>query len=257
MSAAELPRLRITGLPGVPEIRPGDDLVDGAVAAIGRAGLTVLDGDVFVYTQKIVSKAEGRVVRLESVTPSQPAREWASTWGKDPRVIQLVLDDAVRIVRMERGIIISETPQGFICANSGIDTSNVRSGEATRLPVDPDASARGLCEGLRRALGRRVGVIVSDTFGRPWREGQTDIAIGVAGLMPLADYRGRVDVEGHVLQSTLIAIADELAAAAELVMGKTRRIPVAIVQGTGCGDADLDAGSGRSLLRRPEEDLFR
>jgi coenzyme F420-0:L-glutamate ligase/coenzyme F420-1:gamma-L-glutamate ligase len=249
--------IRITGLRGVPEIEPGNDLAATALAALQREHVRLDDGDVVVFTQKIVSKAEGRVVTLDTVQPSQQAREWADTWRRDARVIQLALDDAVRIVRMERGIIITETPQGFICANSGIDTSNVRPGEAVRLPEDPDASARRLCSALRTALGTRIGVIVSDTFGRPWREGQADVAIGVAGMRAVLDYRGSVDTFGQPLRSTAIAVADELAAAAELAMGKTLGIPIVVVQGTGLGTGEIDAASGRDLLRPPGEDMFR
>lgn len=257
MPAGEPRSLRVLGLEGLPEVRPGDDLVGLTLESLNRDAVAVRDGDVFVYTQKIVSKAEGCLVCLDEVRPSDRACEWAEAWQRDARVIELVLQDAVRIVRMERGIIITETAHGFVCANSGIDTSNVRAGEAARLPTDPDASARRLCAALRSALGCRVGVVVSDTFGRPWREGQTDIAIGVSGLAALRDYRGEVDAEGQRLRSTVIAIADELAASAELVMGKTRRIPVALVQGTGLGVAGVQDGGARSLLRRPEEDLFR
>jgi coenzyme F420-0:L-glutamate ligase/coenzyme F420-1:gamma-L-glutamate ligase len=257
VNASESSACRVTGLSGIPEVEPGDDLVRLTVDAVRRLRVTVAPGDVFIYTQKIVSKAGGSLVHLDDVAPTPMAREWGQKWGRDPRVIELVLRNAVRIVRMERGVLITETSHGFICANGGIDTSNVAPGWAALLPPDPDASARGLCGGLRAALHVPVAVVISDTFGRPWREGQTNVAIGVAGLRPIVDYRGGVDTHGQALRSTAIAIADELAAAGELVMGKTRGIPVAIVQGTGLGAADLDAGSARDLLRRPEEDMFR
>ena len=253
----DAPEFRVAGLSGLPEVKPGDDLVELTLAALARARLPVESGDIVVYTQKIVSKAEDRLVSLDAVAPTRQACEWAEAWGKDPRVVELVLQEAARIVRMQRGVLITETRHGFVCANSGVDTSNVRPGQAALLPADPDASARRLCERLRTALGRTVGVVISDTFGRPWRDGQTNIAIGVAGMRPIVDYRGSVDGHGQPLHTSAIAVADEVAAAAELVMGKARGIPIAVVQGTGLGMADLDQGSARGLLRRREEDLFR
>lgn len=249
--------VRVVGLAGIPEVRPGDDLVAFTLAAIERARLQAEPGDIFVYTQKIVSKMEGCLVRLEEVSPSARAREWGEAWGKDPRLIELALGEATRIVRMERGVLITETRHGFVCANSAVDASNVRPGEAARLPFDPDDSARRLCTALRTALRLPVGVVISDTFGRPWRDGQVNVAIGVAGMRPIVDYRGTVDGHGQPLRSTAIAVADEIASAAELVMGKTLGIPVAVVQGTGLGVAGVDEWSGRDLLRRREEDLFR
>ncbi|HSC28611.1 MAG TPA: coenzyme F420-0:L-glutamate ligase [Vicinamibacterales bacterium] len=250
--------IRVVGLPGVPEVQAGDDLVSLTVGAVERAALTVEPGDVFVYAQKIVSKAEDRLVRLDSVVPSALAHEWGRTSGRDPRVIELVIQDARRVVRMDRGVLIVETAHGFICANAGIDTSNIRPGWAARLPADPDATARRICAGLRSAWRLSVGVIVADTFGRPWREGQMNVAIGAAGLRSVLDYRGRLDSHGQTLRSTAIAVADELAAAGELVMGKAGGIPIALIQGAGAGDCGVDEGSVRtSLLRRPEEDLFR
>ena len=257
MNDVPVTAIRIVGLEGIPEVEPGDDLVRVTLDAIARTRVSIGPGDVFVYTQKIVSKAENCVVRLDAISPSAIARQWAETWQKDPRLIELVLQEARRIVRMERGVLITETRHGFICANSGVDASNLRPGEAARLPPDPDASARRLCTDLRATLRQTIGVIVSDTFGRPWRDGQMNVAIGVAGLRPIVDYRGSLDAQGQPLHSTAIAVADELAAAAELVMGKARGIPIAIVQGTGLGGADHDSGSGRDLLRRREEDLFR
>ncbi len=251
------PALRVIGVPGMPDVAPGDDLAGLTVAAVDKAGVRVDAGDVVVFTQKIVSKAEDRLVRLDALTPSTLARDWADAWGKDPRVVELVLQESVRIVRMARGVIIAETRHGFVCANAGVDTSNLQPGLAARLPKDPDASARRLCLDLRAAWQTPVGVVISDTFGRPWREGQTNVAIGVSGMRAILDYRGCVDTGGQKLQATAIAVADEIAAAAELVMGKTRRVPVAIVQGTGLGDADPEHGSARDLLRRSDEDLFR
>jgi coenzyme F420-0:L-glutamate ligase/coenzyme F420-1:gamma-L-glutamate ligase len=248
--------VRIHGIPAVPEIQPADDLVPLIVAAARQSDVPIAAGDVVVVTQKIVSKSENSLVALDAVTPSPRAQEWGRTWNKDARVIELVLREAVRIVRMERGVIIAETRHGLICANGGVDTSNVQPGWAALLPPDPDASARRLCAGFRAALGVPVGVIVSDTFGRPWREGQVNVAIGVAGLAPITDYRGSTDSHGQRLVTSAIAVADELAAAAELVMGKTRRVPVAVVNGTGLGTG-RDEGGARALLRRPEEDMFR
>lgn len=253
----QIPAVRIIGLTGLPEVQAGDDLIGLTLAAVERMGLPIEAGDVFVYTHKIVSKAEGRLVRLDTIAPSTEASEWAHTWDKDPCVIELVLQEAMRIVRMERGVLIAETRQGFVCANAGVDTSNVPLGWAARLPIDPDASAERLCAGLRAALRTSIGVIISDTFGRPWREGQMNVAIGVAGLRPILDYRGDTDAHGRRLVTTAIAVADELAAAAELVMGKTHAVPVAVVKGTGLGAVSSGNGTARELIRRCEEDLFR
>jgi coenzyme F420-0:L-glutamate ligase/coenzyme F420-1:gamma-L-glutamate ligase len=241
----------------MPEVTSGDDLVTLTLRGIERAGLGLLAGDVLVFTQKILSKAEGKLVRLDGVTPSPRARGWAERWGRDARVVELALMAASRVVRMERGILITETRQGFVCANSGVDVSNVPKGWAALLPDDPDASARKLCSGLRARSGVEVGVIVSDTFGRPWREGQVDVAIGVAGVQPILDYRGTTDSQGRPLSATRIAVADELAAAAELVMGKTRGVPVAVVRGTGLRMTGVEEASARMLLRSAEQDLFR
>lgn len=249
--------VRVLPIGDIPEIQPGDDLVAAIVRAVGSARHVVGGGDVVVVTQKIVSKSEGALIALDTVSPSERATEWAREWQKDPRLIELVLRESVRLVRMERGVIIGETRHGLVCANAGADTSNVPPGWAARLPADPDASARKLCEGLRRAFNVPIGVVISDTFGRPWREGQTNVAIGVAGLAPITDYRGGVDSYGRPLISTAIAVADELACAAELVMRKVDRVPVALVAGTGLGVGAVDGRGARSLVRRPEEDMFR
>jgi coenzyme F420-0:L-glutamate ligase/coenzyme F420-1:gamma-L-glutamate ligase len=246
--------LRIVGVPGIPEIVPGDDLPALLVHAIRRADIAVGAGDVVVVTQKVVSKAEGRLVRLADIEPSPSTARWAEEAGRDARLVELALREAVRVVRMERGVLVTETAHGLVCANSGVDASNVPAGFATVLPADPDASAQRLCTALSAAFGVAVAVLVSDTFGRPWREGQTDVAIGVAGLRPLLDYRGTVDPFGHHLQSTVIAVADELAGAAELVMGKTAGVPAAIIKGTRMETGD---GSARELQRPREHDLFR
>ena len=237
---------------GFPEVRPDDDL-EALVA--GAVGDTLRSGDVLVVTHKIMSKAEGRLVDLGSVEPSALAKEYAARWGKDPRQIEVVLRESRRVVRMDRGVVISETRHGFVCANAGVDASNVP-GEDTvcLLPVDPDRSAARLREALRRRLGVEVAVVVSDSFGRAWRFGITDVAIGVSGMDPLADYRGQNDPHGYPMEASVLAVADELAAAAELVMGKTDGVPVAIVRGYAYG---RDAGTGQDLLMPPERDMFR
>jgi coenzyme F420-0:L-glutamate ligase/coenzyme F420-1:gamma-L-glutamate ligase len=237
---------------GFPEVRPDDDL-EALVA--GAVGDTLRSGDVLVVTHKIMSKAEGRLVDLGSVEPSALAKEYAARWGKDPRQIEVVLRESRRVVRMDRGVVISETRHGFVCANAGVDASNVP-GEDTvcLLPVDPDRSAARLREALRRRLGVEVAVVVSDSFGRAWRFGITDVAIGVSGMDPLADYRGQNDPHGYPMEASVLAVADELAAAAELVMGKTNGVPVAIVRGYAYG---RDAGTGQDLLMPPERDMFR
>jgi coenzyme F420-0:L-glutamate ligase/coenzyme F420-1:gamma-L-glutamate ligase len=247
-------RVEVFAVPGVPEIKEGDDL-GAIVAEAARARRTgVQPDDVFVVAQKIVSKAEGAVVRLAEVTPSPRAAAWAAAHQKDPAVVEVVLREAKRIVRMERGVIIAETRHGFVCANAGVDASNVAPGVVTLLPADPDASAARIRSTLTASLGLRVAVVIADTFGRPWREGVVNVALGVAGLAPLDDWRGRRDSFGRRLQSTVIAVADEIASAAELVMGKTSRIPVAVVRGA---REWAGAGVASSLVRAAELDLFR
>lgn len=246
--------LRVVAIRGLPEIEAGADLGALLVDAIRRQSLALEAGDVLVVTQKVVSKAEGRLVRLADVAPSPDTARWAAEARKDPRLIELALREAVRVVRMERGVLVTETAQGLVCANSGVDSSNVKAGFATLLPVDPDASARRLRDTLAAAFGLAPAVVVSDTFGRPWREGQTNVAIGVAGLRPLLDHRGTTDAHGHRLQTTVIAVADELASAAELVMGKTSGVPAALVKGARYAAGEGDA---RELQRPAEHDLFR
>jgi coenzyme F420-0:L-glutamate ligase / coenzyme F420-1:gamma-L-glutamate ligase len=246
--------IRISAIFGLPEITPGADLVGLVAQAIRAKGLRIGPSDVFVVAQKIVSKAEGRIVALSSVEPSERAARWAVQYGRDPRLIELVLREARRIVRMERGVLIVETHHGMVCANAGVDASNTPDDAATLLPVDPDRSARELAQGWSREFGVPVGVIVSDTFGRPWREGLANVAIGVAGLSPLADYRGKHDSSDRPMQATIIAVADELASAAELVMGKTAGVPVAIVQGFTSEGVE---GSASQMIRPADQDLFR
>jgi coenzyme F420-0:L-glutamate ligase/coenzyme F420-1:gamma-L-glutamate ligase len=246
----------IIGLTGIPEVRPGSDLV-ALILAASRASQTPLcPGDILVVTQKIVSKAEGRLVRLSEITPSPFAECLAATLGgRDPRHIEVILRETRRIVRMDRGVLITETHHGFVCANAGVDASNVPGDDTLcLLPHDPDTSAQRLRHGLQAALGFDVPIVISDSFGRPWRNGITNIAIGVAGLNPLMDYRGQKDPYGYELKVSIMAIADELAAAAELVAGKTSGRPVAIVRGY---DYIRAEGTARDLLMDPARDLFR
>ena len=246
--------VEIFPLLGLPEIRPGDDIAGAITRAVRAHDLRIVEDDIFVVAQKVVSKAEGRIVSLDQVAPSERACVWSQEWNKDARVVELVLRESKRIVRMERGVIITETRHGFVCANAGIDVSNADEGTAILLPNDPDASARALHVALSNAFACHVGVIVSDTFGRAWREGLVNVALGVAGLAPVLDYRGQTDANGKPLQATVIAIADELAAAAELVMGKADRVPVAIIRGAKIANR---SGSGADLIRPPDKDLFR
>lgn len=248
--------LRVFTVPGLPEIREGDDLGGAIAAAATRAGLALEDHDVVVVAQKIVSKAEGALVELGPVTPSPLASSWAAAHGKDPAAVEVVLRESRRIVRMDRGILIAETHHGFVCANAGVDGSNVPPGFVTVLPRDPDASAARLRAALCTRLGIRVATIVTDTFGRPWREGVVNVALGAAGLRPLDDCRGQSDGFGHRLQSTIINIADEIASAAAIVMGKTSGLPVAVIRGAAewCDDGP---GTGTTLIRSAAEDLFR
>jgi coenzyme F420-0:L-glutamate ligase/coenzyme F420-1:gamma-L-glutamate ligase len=245
--------LRVLSVRGIPEVRPGDDLAELIVRAAGDDLLQA--GDIVVVTHKVVSKAEGRLVNLASIEPSAFAKGFADRYNKDPRQIEIVLRESKRIVRMDRGIIISETQHGFVCANAGVDISNVPGEEMVcLLPADPDASARRLRESLMFRLGAELAVVVSDSFGRAWRHGITNIAIGVAGMHPLNDYRGALDPHGHPLTASVLAVADELAAAAELVMGKTAGVPVAVVKNY---PYKRGPGVGHDLLMQPERDLFR
>lgn len=246
-------RLEIIGLRGFPEIERGADLASLVHESLDREGLVWIPSDVLVVTQKVVSKAEGCEVALDTIEPSPTARAWAASNDRDPRLLELVFREAVRIVRMDRGVIITETRHGLICANSGVDTSNTRPGYALTLPPDPDGSANRMRASLEAMTGVPVGVIVSDTFGRPWREGLVNVAIGIAGVRPLDDYRGARDVFGRTLQASVLAVADEIASAAELVMGKTRGIPVALVRGLDV----VGGGSSADLRRDPGRDLFR
>jgi coenzyme F420-0:L-glutamate ligase/coenzyme F420-1:gamma-L-glutamate ligase len=246
--------LHLFAVPGLPEVASGADLCALIGDAVVRSGRRVEQGDVLVIAQKVVSKAEGKIVRLETVAPSALAARWADENGKDPRLVEVILRESRRIVRMDRGILIAETRHGFVCANAGVDASNVQPGFVTVLPDDPDASAQRLCATLSDAFRCRIAVIVSDTFGRAWREGVVNVALGVAGLQPLLDYRGSKDSYDRPLTSTVIAVADELAGAAELVMRKSAGTPVVVVRGAG---EWLGTGSGRTLVRDGSRDLFR
>ncbi|MGB7220174.1 MAG: coenzyme F420-0:L-glutamate ligase [Vicinamibacterales bacterium] len=247
--------IRIIGLKAPPDIAPGADLASIIVGAATELGLAFGGGDILVVTQKVVSKAEGRLVDLCTVTPSAFASEIAKAQDKDPRIVELVLRETRRVVKMDQKTIITETHQGLVCANAGVDESNVEGdGKVALLPVDPDASARRLRQGIRTLTGVDLAVIISDTFGRPWREGFVNVAIGVAGLEPLKDYRGLPDTSGHVLKATILAVADELASAAELVMGKLDRVPVALVRGYAYTPGE---GTATEMIRSPEKDLFR
>ena len=242
--------MQIVGVSGLPEINSGDDL-----AALIIAAGDVVDGDVVIVTSKIVSKAEGRFVELDDVTPSGFATEWATRWEKDPRVVELVLQESKRIVRMVGPVLITETHHGFVCANSGIDQSSSGAhGRVVLLPEDCDASAVRIRSRFAD-IGVDVAVIVSDTFGRPWREGQTDVAVGIAGIAPMHSYIGEVDPHGHEFRVQELCVVDELAGAAELVKGNTSRVPVAVIRGYDWQRDD--EASMRTVIRDAERDLFR
>ena len=258
MSADPGGRLEIVALAGLPEIVPGDDLPALICDALaGAPGLVPLrPDDVLVVTQKVVSKAEGAIVDLTTVTPRPEAIEFATRWDRDPRQLEVVLREARRVVRMKNGVLITETAHGFVCANGGVDASNVgpRSGDiVTLLPVDPDASAKGIRDAVRKRFGVDLPVVVSDSFGRPWRWGIVDVAIGVSGLAPLEDLRGSPDRDGRVMHSTVRAVADELASAAELALGKSTGRPAALIRG-----ASPTRGEGRiaDALIPAANDLF-
>jgi len=248
------PRYEVIGVEGLPEIARGDDLVRAIGHASAIQGTPLAAGDLLVVSQKIVSKAEGRIVRLSEITPTADTVRMAEELGRDPRLIEIILRESRRVVRRDKGVLIVETHQGWICANAGVDQSNVDADSACLLPEDSDRSARALRDGLRALTGHDLGIIIADTFGRPWREGLTNVAIGVAGLEPLKSYLGEKDPAGHVLQATILAVADELASAAEPIMGKLDRIPVVIIRGLDWMRGE--SGSG-PLLRDPARDLFR
>jgi coenzyme F420-0:L-glutamate ligase / coenzyme F420-1:gamma-L-glutamate ligase len=250
--------ISLVALEGIPEVVPGDDLAGLIAAALDAAGIGLVEDDVLVVTQKVVSKAEGRVVELASVSPSREALEWAAQWGKDPRQVELVLQESAEVLRMAPGgLIISRTRHGFVCANAGVDLSNVGGGEAaTLLPLDPDRSARDLRTALLDLIGVAPAVVISDSFGRPWRNGIVNVAIGAAGIEPLLDLRGTLDVQGREMHSTMVAVADELASAADLAGGKVAQRPVVLVRGyepQAAGEADRGAAA---LIMDRVLDLF-
>ncbi len=250
------PEIRAVGIEGLPEVRAGDDLAAQIMDAAAAQGTTIEDGDVVVVTQKIVSKAEGRVLTVDEVEASPLAVAITEGHRRDPRHTEMILRESRRVVRMDRGVIISETYHGYICANAGIDASNIPGANAIcLLPVDPDASARRIRDGIRERLGVDVAALVSDTFGRPWRNGAVNVSIGVAGFNPVISYIGEFDPHGNELHTTTIAVADELAATAELVTGKLLGVPVALIKGypyERMADAD-----SRAIVRDPDKDLFR
>jgi len=259
MAEREPSRLEVIALEGIPEITPGDDLPARIVSALEWTDgiLPLRDDDVLVVTQKVVSKAEGALVDLTTIEPRAEVVEFAKRWDRDPRQVELVLREAKRVVRMANGLVITETRHGFVCANGGIDASNVGSGTGsivTLLPVDPDASARLIRMAVRAATGVDVPVLVSDSFGRPWRFGIVDVAIGVSGLLPLDDLRGTSDHDGRVMKSTVRAVADELASAAELTLGKLAGRPAAVVRGAAFSRGE---GSIRDVVMPESFDLFR
>jgi len=251
---AASPELRLFPIPGIPEIRPGNDLAKCVIAAVRRATIQFEDGDILVIAQKIVSKAEGALVRLASVKPSSEALTIAARLKKDPRAMEVVLRESRRIVRSDH-VLIAETRHGFVCANAGVDRSNVPGKDVvTLLPRNPDRSAKNLAAALRKRTGKRVAVIISDTFGRPWRLGLTDVAIGASGVPVLHDLRGTRDRDGKPLTATVLAIADELAAAAGLLMGKSEGSPVILIRGYRYKPSSEPAAS---IIRPAAEDLFR
>ena len=254
MSAA---RLEIVALDGIPEVRNGDDLAAHIVEALRASDLTLQPGDVLVVTQKVVSKAEGRVVNLADVEPSALAHSYARRWERDPRQVEVVLRESAEVVRMTRGLIIGRTRHGFVCANAGVDLSNVEGADqATLLPVDPDASARSLRERLGELTGVAPAILISDSFGRAWRNGIVNVAIGAAGIEALLDLRGRPDAQGREMRSTVVAVADELASAADLAGGKVDQRPVVLIRGYSHGRGDAGDGGAAALVMDRENDLF-
>jgi coenzyme F420-0:L-glutamate ligase / coenzyme F420-1:gamma-L-glutamate ligase len=246
--------VRLIRLPGLPEIRRGDDLAEQITNAARKAGLHFGNGDVLVVAQKIVSKAEGAVVQLATIAPSSQARAIAERQKKDPRLVEVILKESRRLVRTDP-VLIAETRHGYVCANAGVDHSNVPGSDiVTLLPRDPDGSAKNLAAALRKRTGKRIAVIISDTFGRPWRLGLTNVAIGASGVPVLHDLRGTRDRDGKPLSATILAIADELAAAAGLLMGKSKGFPIVLIRGYRYKPSTEPA---TSIIRPAAEDLFR
>lgn len=245
----------ILAIPGIPRIRPGDDLPALLITALKSAGLDPLPGDVLAVCQKVVSKAENAIVDLRQIEPTPFALSIAQQTGKEARLVEVILRETRRIVRMDRGHLICETGYGWVCANAGVDASNALGADTVvLLPRNPDRSAEGIRRRIHDTFGVSIGVVVTDTFGRPWREGLTEVALGVAGIHPLLDFRGRQDLDGRELQHTTLAIADDIACAAGLVMLKDAAIPAVLVRGA---PVTPGAGSGRAFVRPAEFDLFR
>ncbi|MBO0857498.1 MAG: coenzyme F420-0:L-glutamate ligase [Chloracidobacterium sp.] len=247
--------IRLIPIRGIPEIRPGDDIVSMIARAAGKMRLKLSDGDILTVAQKVISKAEGRLVNLESVTPSELASEIANKQQRDPRLIEVILNESNSIVRSDERVLITETKHGFVCANAGVDRSNVVGKNwVSLLPISPDDSALLLKTRLAELLKVNIAVIITDTFGRAWREGLMNAAIGVAGLKPLKDFRGKTDDHGKELSATVLAVADEIAAASGLLMRKTDRIPVVLMRGY---YFDHGEGGASELVRSRDRDLFR
>ena len=247
--------IRILPIPVSGEVRRGDSLAEKLTQAAKQTGIRFRHADILVVKHKVVSKAEGAIVELDQIKPSAASRRWANVYRLDARVAELALRESRRIVRRKRGVLITETKHGFVCANSGVDVSNVDGGRhAALLPIDPDRSASRLRRGIKKRTGIEVAVIVSDSFGRAWREGLTEVAIGVAGIEPLADHRGQRDSHGYELHASIDAVADELACAAGLVCGKLARVPACIIRGFSYRPAK---GSAKQLIRPAANDLFR
>jgi coenzyme F420-0:L-glutamate ligase/coenzyme F420-1:gamma-L-glutamate ligase len=250
------PEIRLFGVEGMPEVKPGDDISAQMMDAADAQGTPIEAGDIVVVTQKVVSKTEGRVISIDDVEPSELAIRITEGHRRDPRHTEMILRESARIVRMDRGVIISETHHGFQCANAGIDASNIPgSNTVALLPVDPDASARRVRDAVKSRMGVDVAVIISDTFGRPWRAAAVNVAIGLAGFNPCLSYVGQEDSHGNMMYTTVICVADELAAMAELVTGKVDNVPVSIIRGYPF--EPMEDASLEMLLRSPDKDLFR
>lgn len=252
---SKVAEIRVVPIAFSGSIQPGDSLTEKLLEALRQNRLALRPGDILVMKHKIVSKAEGRMVRLSDVVPAPASIAWARRYNLDPRVTELALAESKSVIRRKRGVLITETNHGFICANSGVDVSNVDGGKhALLLPENPDRSAAKLYRELKKRLGLNIPVIISDSFGRPWREGLTEVAIGIAGMNALYDYRNRLDSHGYPLRVSMEAVADELACAAGLVCGKLNGTPAAIVRGFAY---EPGKGSARDLLRASHTDLFR
>jgi coenzyme F420-0:L-glutamate ligase/coenzyme F420-1:gamma-L-glutamate ligase len=248
--------LTATALEGLPEVRPGDDLAELITRALPPG--TPVEGDLLVIAHKVVSKSEGRIRSLAEIRPGPEAAELATRLEKDPRQIQAVLDESQEVLRAERGVMICVTHHGFVCANAGVDASNTSEPDTViLLPRDPDRSARALRRRIKQLTGSNPAVLITDSFGRAWRHGQAEVAIGCAGLEPLEDWRGRPDSRGRELHATWVAVADQLAASADLARRKDSRQPVVLIRGAGRHITDEDGAGARTLIRPEAEDLFR